>query len=341
MLPVKQVIITGERQAAVAEVPDPRPLEDWALVKVHYAPMCTEYKAWLAGRRLEGLGHEAVGEVVEVAQPCKVQVGDRVVVQPQYPCGKCRLCIAGDYIRCRQPYNFTQFTGSPYGQAMMAQYVLKPSWLLSPIPDDVSYQRAALAICGLGPTFGAFEIATVDAFDTVLLAGMGPVGLGGVINAKFRGARVIALEPLLWRRQKAKELGADHVLDPTTSDVLEQIMEITEGEGADCTVDCAGTLPAQELLLKATRPKGHFIFVALAVEPLSIRGTPDLVQTGVTVAGAWHYNLNAYPRLMRVIRESPLIDGLVSHIFGFSQVQKAFEVSASHNSAKVILDPWA
>jgi L-iditol 2-dehydrogenase len=335
-----KVIISGERRAEIIEVPDPHPIEDWAVVKVHVAPMCTEYKAFLDGKSHDNLGHEAVGEVVAIAQPCKVKVGDRVVVQPQYPCGKCRLCLAGDYIRCDRPYNFGEFTGSPHGQATMAQYVLRPSWLLTPIPDEVSYHRAGLAICGLGPTFGALQIAEVGAFDTVLIAGMGPVGLGGVINAKFRNARVIALEPLPWRQAKAKELGADHVLDPRDENVLARIMEITAGEGADCTVDCAGTLEAQKLLLRATRKRGWMIFVALAIEPFEIKGTPDLVRTGVKVTGAWHYNLNDYPKLMQVIRESPVIDRLISHVFGFSRVQEAFETSASHESAKVMLEPW-
>jgi L-iditol 2-dehydrogenase len=337
---MQQVIIAGERQTEIIEVPDPQPIEDWAVVKVAAAPMCTEYKWWLQGGRHEVLGHEAVGEVVAVAQPCRVNVGDRVVVQPQYPCGKCRLCGAGDYIRCTQTYDFAAFTGSRAGIGTMAQYVLKPSWLLSPIPEGVSYRHAGLAICGLGPTFGAFEIAGLGAFDTVVIAGMGPVGLGGVVNAKFRGAQVIALEPLPWRQAKARDLGADHVLDPQDDDVLGRIMSLTGGEGARCTVDCAGTTSAQRLLLKATRHGGWMVFVALAIDPFEVKGTPDLVQTGVKLAGAWHYNLNDYPRLMQVIRESPVIDRMISHVFGFSEVQQAFETSASHESAKVMLEPW-
>ena len=102
-----------------------------------------------------------------------------------------------------------------------------------------------------------------------------------------------------------------------------------------------GTLEAQRQLLQATRKSGWMIFVALAIEPFEIKGTPDLVRTGVKIAGAWHYNLNDYPKLMQVIRESPVIDKLISHVFGFSQVQEAFETSASHESAKVMLEPWA
>ena len=81
----------------------PEPKEDWVLVKVHAVPLCTEYKGWLSGN--EYLGHEAAGEVVEVAQPGKVKVGDRVVVMPGAPCGKCALCISGEYIHCEHFYD--------------------------------------------------------------------------------------------------------------------------------------------------------------------------------------------------------------------------------------------
>ena len=72
---MKQAAILGERQAGLVDVPDLEPKEDWAVVKVHAAPMCTEYHAFVDGRKSNGLGHEAAGEVVAVAQPGKVEVG--------------------------------------------------------------------------------------------------------------------------------------------------------------------------------------------------------------------------------------------------------------------------
>ena len=121
--------IVGERQADVVPAPVPEPKEDWAVVKVHASAMCTEYKTWMAGDRREVIGHEGAGEVVAVAQPGRVKVGDRVTVMPQYPCGNCALCRAGDYVYCEDTYDFAEFTGSRdgsgnvcplCGQALMA-----------------------------------------------------------------------------------------------------------------------------------------------------------------------------------------------------------------------------
>lgn len=337
---MKKAIIVGERQAQLVDVPDPQPKEDWVVVKVHATPMCTEYKLFLAGTRTEYLGHEAAGEVVAVAQPGRVKVGDRVVVMPLYACGKCELCLAGDYIHCEHNPDFARFVGSREGSATYAQYLLKPDWLLAPIPDGLSYDRASLALCALGPSFGAFQTMGVSAFDTVLITGLGPVGLGAVVNARYRGARVIAVDSVPYRVERARAMGAAAVLDPRDEGLAAKIKELTGGRGVDCALDCSGTVPAERLCIDATRRKGQVAYVGECNSDLTIRVSPDMIRKGLTIIGSWHYNLNAFPLIMKVIQESPLIDLLISHILPMSRIQEALETSASHNTAKIILHPW-
>ena len=127
----------------------------------------------------------------------------------------------------------------------MAQYLLKPDWLLPKIPDGVSYEHGGMACCGLGPSFGALQRMGVGAFDTLLVTGLGPVGLGGVINGKYRGARVIAVDSQPWRKDRAQALGADFVIDPSDKDALQQIVDLTDGIGVDAAVDCSGAVAAR------------------------------------------------------------------------------------------------
>jgi len=337
---MKRAVITGKRKAEIVEVPIPQPKEDWALVKIHSAPMCTEYKSWLDGTEVDLLGHEASGEVVEIDQACKVNVGDRVAVMPQLPCGKCRLCISGDYIHCQNNYDYKLFIGTDSDNSTMAQYILKPSWLLLPIPDNISYDLASLTCCALGPTFGAMQNMKVDAFDTVMITGAGPVGLGGIVNAKFLGAKVIIVQKSDWRKRRAKELGADIVLDPTDKDILRKINEFTNFRGVDVSIECSGSTKAQRLCIDATRRKGKVSFIGECEENLSIQASPDLIRKGLTIMGIWHYNLSYYSKIIKVIQDSPVIDKLISHVFPLKNIQKAMETCASHNSAKVILKPW-
>lgn len=331
--------ITGQRQAGLVEGPDPHAKEDWALVKITVVPMCTEYKSWVAGHATDHLGHEAVGEVVEVAQPGRVNVGDRVIVQPQYPCGKCHLCLCGEYIHCQDCLDVAGFLGSTNGTATMAQYILKPSWLLSPIPDEVSYEHASLALCGLGPTFNACQLTKLEAADTVLITGLGPVGLGGVVNARFRNARVIAVDMVPWRRERAMEMGAFATFSPDEEDLAARIRAMTTRKGVDVAIDTSGATSAHKLCLESLRRKGRFSLVqGFAESPVSLG---HFVWSGHQLFGAWHYNLGDYPKIMEVIRRSDLLELLISHRFPMSRIQDAFALQESGECAKVLLDPWA
>lgn len=333
--------IFGEREGGVIDVPEPKPKENWVLVKVHAAPMCTEYKSFANGRATTSLGHEASGEVVETAQPVRVAVGDRVAVMPQYPCGVCALCIRGDYIHCQHNVAFDQFTGSAEGRATMAQYLLKPDWLLPKLPDDVSYAHGGMACCGLGPTFGAAQRMGIGAFDTLMVTGLGPVGLGGVINGKHRGARVIAVDINPWRREKALALGADEVIDPADDHALQRVMDLTDGVGVDAAVDCSGAVPAHRLCIDAVRRRGQVAFVGECGEDTPLRISRDMIRKGITLVGSWHYNLQDMPKLMQVVRaNADKLDRLISHMFSLDDVQKAWELQTTGACAKVVLKPW-
>ncbi len=337
---MKKVVIAGPRRVELVDVPDPVAKDNFVVVKVLAAPMCTEYKGFVAGHPWSILGHEAAGEVVEVARPGRVKVGDRVVVMPQYPCGTCELCVAGDYIHCERCVDVAAFTGCSEGTATMAQYLVKQDWLLPRIPDEVSIDHGSLACCALGPSYGAFEAMGLCAKDAVLIAGAGPVGLGAVVNGVFRGARVLVAEGNAARAQRALELGAEAVVDPSAADVVAQLRDLTDGRGVDAAIDCAGCVPAERLCIDAARRKGRVAYVGECGDDLPIQVSPDLIRKGLTIHGSWHYNLRYAAEILRLIERSPLPARLISHVFPMSRAQEAFEVSASGEAAKIILHPW-
>ncbi len=337
---MQAVAITAVRQAELIDLPEPHARENWVVIKVHTAPMCTEYKAWLAGTPTQSLGHEAVGEVVEVAQPGKLRVGDRVVAMPLYACGQCALCVSGDFIHCQSGTSVQAFTGSAMGGATYAQYLLKPDWMAPRIPAGLPYDLAGLALCALGPSFGAMDRMHVDALDTILITGLGPVGLGAVVNAAYRGARIIAMDAVPYRADYARRLGAETVLDPTDPQALQAVIELTGGLGVDKALDCSGNVRAERFCLDAVRRRGQVAFVGECNDPLEIKVSPDLLRKGIAVHGSWHYNLNLYPQVMQVIQRSPVAAQLISHTFPMSRAQQALALSATHETAKIMLHPW-
>ncbi|HXD10674.1 MAG TPA: zinc-binding dehydrogenase [Anaerolineales bacterium] len=337
---MKKAVILGQRQAGLIDVPDPQPVKDWVVVKVHASALCTEYKSYLVGRELELGGHEGVGEVVAMAQPGSVKIGDRVVILPQLPCGNCDLCRRGDCVYCEHSLDFEKVFGNKNGFGTFGQYVLKPDWMLPPIPENVSYEHATMAIDGIGASFGAFQAIDINAFDILLVTGLGPVGLGAVVNARFRGTRVIGVEPVPWRRERGLHMGAEAVFDPGDQDLVAKIHALTGGKGVTCAVDCSGNVQSQRLCIDATRRRGRVAFVGESQDALTIRISPDMIRKGLTIVGSWLYNVADFPKVMQVIQESPLIDLLISHVIPMSQIQDGFELLASGQCAKVVINPW-
>jgi L-iditol 2-dehydrogenase len=337
---MKQVFITGPKKSEIREVTTPKAKEDWALIKIYVAPMCTEYKQYDSGQVIHPLGHEAAGEVVEVAQPGKVNVGDRVVVMPQFPCGKCDLCLAGEYIHCQNIVDQKLYSGSEFGSSTYAQYILKPSWLFPIIPDDISIEHASMLCCGLGPTFGAMERMKTGAGDTVLITGLGPVGLGGIINARYRNCKVIGITKNTYRANLARELGAEKILNPDDPDLEKQILAITSGKGVTCSVECSGDPQAMRTILNITARNGKVAFVGES-ENLSLRISDDLIRNGLTLYGIWHYNLNGIPKLFNLVRESKTsMDILITHKYSINDVADAWELQQERECGKVLLLPW-
>jgi len=231
-------------------------------------------------------------------------------------------------------------TGSTTGRGTFGQYILKPSWLLPKIPDDVSYAKATMAIDGIGASFGGFQSINVNAQDTILITGLGPVGQGAIVNARYRNARVIGVEPAPWRTERGREMGAEAVLDPKDPDILDQILDLTDARGVDCAADCSGRVSSQRLCIDAVRRKGRIAFVGECLDDLTIRVSPDFNRKGLTVTGNWLYNRGDFPKVMKIIQESPLIDLLISHEMPMSQIQECFEMLARGESGKIVVDPW-
>lgn len=329
---MRQVRIAGYRQAELETVPMPSLRDGWALVKILAAPLCAEYKLFRSGRPFHYIGHEAAGVVVERAAGASVDVGDRVVVMPQYPCGRCRHCTRGEFIYCKD--NLDLDAGA------LAEYIAKPSWLLAPIPDDVTIDVGALACCGLGPSFGAEERAGVDGSTTLLVTGLGPVGLGAVVNGVHRGARVFGVDQNPFRAQLARDLGAAGVLDPRDDDVLQQVRAACGGDGPDVGVDCSGVPTAHRLLIDAVRSRGVVVLVGETMDPTPIRASPDMIRKGMTIMGSWHYALPDFPQVMDVLRTFAGVERLITHRFPLDQIQTAFEVSEEQRCGKVVLHPF-
>ncbi|MEA2494424.1 MAG: hypothetical protein QOJ29_2335 [Thermoleophilaceae bacterium] len=342
---MKTVQIDGRRSCSLVEKPKPAIDRDYVLLKVLVAPMCNEYIAYTDGVYLErnrpdSLGHEVAGEVVAAPRGSSLRPGARVVALCGFPCGRCEECRRGYYSHCGATEDPLEVCASRSGECGFAQYAVKPDWLVVPVPDDVSLEHASMACCGLGPTFGAMQRMRIGPASTVLITGMGAVGLGGVINASYRGATTIGVSRTEYRANLARELGCHQVVDPSSGDALEQILELTSGRGVDFAIDCSGQPQYQRLAIQAAARLGCVTFLA---EPgtVELQVDEDLVQKGVTLRGSLDINRGDAEALLRLIREVPdKIERFITHRYALEAIGEAFERQATYQCGKIVLYPW-
>lgn len=333
---MKVAALTKPGVVEIIERPRPVAYRDLVVVKILVAPMCTEFKARSEGDVSDRLGHEAAGVVVDAGTSTRVAVGDRVSVMPGNACGRCRYCTAGEHIHCPFGRDVLVESGNEYGLATYAEYILKPDWLLLPVPDDVSLVHASAACCLLGPTFNAMQRMNVTNTDSLLVAGAGPVGLGGVINGIMRGATVLSLEPNPWRAELAHRIGAT-VFDPTATDIEQRVLDATEGWGVTASVETSGVPSNPALLARLSARRAHMSIVAWGLEIT----LPPLVPLGLDIHGCWHWKHQTDGwRMIETIRSSrKLLDQAITHRFALTDVSEAMDVQVSGNCGKVLLFP--
>jgi alcohol dehydrogenase len=205
------------------------------------------------------LGHEAVGRVVEKGSAVTTLAeGDRVLVSCITSCGRCRFCKEGHYGLC------SGGGGWIFGHlidGLQAEYARVPfaDTSVHKVPSELSDEQV-LFLADILPT--AYEVGVlngkVDPGDTVAIVGAGPIGLATIMTAKlYTPARVIAIDLADARLEKAREFGADFVINNGREDAVAVVQDLTHGLGADVVVEAVGVPDTFELCTALVRPGGH------------------------------------------------------------------------------------
>ena len=186
------------------------------------------------------LGGDSAGEIAEIGSAVRGRsVGERVVVNPRMTCDQCRQCAAGQDEFCENSGMLGSSRSGSY-----AEYVAVPSTSAVPIPDTLSFEEAASLPTVYLPSWTILvRKGALKSWETALvLSASAGVGTAGVQVAKrVAGATVIATTSTDEKAARARELGADHVINYATEDIAERVREITGGRGADVVLDHVGS----------------------------------------------------------------------------------------------------
>ncbi len=213
------------------------------------------------------MGHEVVGRIVSIGGGVSPdRVGERVIVYYYVGCGACRYCRVGDEQLCpqvRAEYGFVSDGG-------YAEYVTVPARNAVPLPATVSDVDAAPIGCGVTTAVHAAKLAGLEIGEWAVVYGIGGVGFGLVQLAHARGAQVIAVGRSAAKLDKARDLGAEFIVNAAHEAVADRIRAITGGAGADVIFECVGTAETMREASAALGRRGRLVFIGYSPDSFTV-----------------------------------------------------------------------
>ncbi len=282
-------------------------------------------------------GHEFFGHIVEMGENVSgYELGDRLIADQIVPCGKCRFCKDGHYWMC-QPHNIFGFQKENNGG--MAEYVRFPKTaVISRVPDTMTIENALL-IEPYGCSKHAVDRGSITNEDVVVISGAGTLGLGMVTYARMKNPKkLIVLDMMDARLEKAKEFGADIVWNPGNVDVVKEIEELTDGYGCDVYIEATGHPSSVIQGLGMVRKLGRFVEFSVFGAPTTVDWSIIGDRKELDILGA-HLSPYAYPFVIENIQNGKLkTSGVVSKEFKIEEWEKAFEyATGKHGDFKVAI----
>ncbi len=280
------------------------------------------------------IGHEFVGEVAEIGNDVKnVEVGDRVVVEPILYCGKCYACKAGRPNVCEGLEVMGVHTDGGF-----QEYIAVPEDKAHKFNKELDWKEAVL-IEPFTIAAQATSRGDVREGDYVFIIGAGPIGLSVLQYAKYRGATCIVSDIDNEKLETAKKHGADYIVNSIEDDVAKKVYEITNGMGANVTIDAACLIQTFEQAVNVTSAAGRIVVMGFIDKPSSIPQLP-ITKKEITISGS-RLQSNKFPEVVKLFNENKLNpSALVSHVFNFTEINKAIELieNPEEKTSKVILE---
>jgi L-iditol 2-dehydrogenase len=343
---MKALVYTKPYCFEYSDFPDPAVGDDDVLVRIKACGICgSDVHGFTGktGRRIPPLimGHEAAGIVEDMGRNVAgFEKGDRVCFDSTVYCNTCEACRKGFYNRCdkRQVLGVSIPAFKRHGA--FAEYVAVPSWIVSKIPDQMSFVHAAL----LEPaSIGAHAAsrAPISASDTVLVMGAGTIGLFILQGARLRGAaKVIAVDIDEFRLGVAGKLGADAIINPRKSDLKKAVLELTKGKGADVALEAVGYAKTFADAVSVTKLGGCVVAVG-NLEKKAEFDLQELVARELTFTGSYASS-GEFRQCIDLVASGRInVEPLISDVLPLEEGPHAFErlLKAEENLLKIVLEP--
>ncbi len=336
-------------------MPNVGPLD--ALIKISTTTICGTDVHILKGEypvaRGLTVGHEPVGVIHQLGSAVKgYREGQRVVAGAITPSGWSNACLCGvgSQDGAGTPHGWKAMGGWKFGNTIdgcQAEYVVVPDAManLAAVPDDLSDEQVLMCPDIMSTGFGGAERGGIRIGDSVAVFAQGPIGLCATAGAKLSGATtIIGVDRLRNRLEIAKRMGADHVIDSSAVDPVEEIMRLTDGRGVDVAIEALGTQATFEACLRVLRPGG-------TLSSLGVYSGDLKISLGAFAAGLGEHTIvtslcpggkERMRRLMSVIQAGRVdLSPMVTHRFRLDDIEAAYELFSHQRDGvlKVAITP--
>ena len=335
----KGAFMRGTDKMIIKEIEVPEVGEKEPLVQLEYVGICGSdvhyfhhgncgaYKVNLEEDYM--LGHECAGTVVKVGANVKdLKVGDKVALEPGITCGQCEFCKAGKYNLCPD----VVFLATPPVQGCYEEYIAFPENMCFKLPENMTTKEGCL-IEPLSVGFHAANQGDVQVGESVVILGAGCIGLVTLLACKAHGAgNIIVADIVDARLEKAKELGATHVINSKEVNALEEIASLTGGKGADKVFETAGSPITIAQTAFAVKRGGTITLVGLSAQEEINYNFAQIMDKEATIKSVFRYR-NIYPKAIEAVSAGAIdVNGIVTHEFDLEHIQEAFEEAINNKT---------
>ncbi|MEO5316263.1 NAD(P)-dependent alcohol dehydrogenase [Pseudarthrobacter sp. CC12] len=330
-------VLVGTKDLTIENRKLPEHASDEVLIKIAAVGVCGSDVHYYRHGRIGDfvvdaplvLGHEVSGTIVAVGEDVDpARVGQRVAIEPQRPCGKCRECRAGHYNLCPK----MEFYATPPIDGAFAEYAVIQDAFAHAIPDNLTDEAAAL-LEPLSVAITTMRKAHVVPGSSVLIAGAGPIGIICAQTAKaFGAAEVIVTDLVAEKRERALTYGATRVIDPVEVDVANAGLDV------NAFIDASGSPRAVTAGIKAVRPAGYVVLVGLGNPEMTLP-VEHIQNYEINVTGIFRYTDTWTAAIHLVSSGLVELDSLVTGRFGLDEVEAALDSDQDPTSLKSVVYP--
>ena len=338
---MKAVLMTALKKVELLEVPEPpAPGPQEVLLAIESVGVCGSdvhyYNDGRVGDQIITLpyavGHECSATVLAVGAGVKrVKAGDRVAVEPAISCGQCDQCRAHRHHTCRK----LQFLGTPnQREGCLRERLIMPEENCFPLAAKTTLDQGAL-VEPLSIAVYSARLGAPQPGHTVAVLGTGPIGVGVLLVLRQMGVeKVYASEPLAYRREHARQLGARHTLDPFAGDIA-QAWQPVEPLGFDIVYECCGQQEAVDDALRLLKPGGTLVLVGIpTVNRISL--AMDLARRKeITLRNVRRQNECVTPALKFIESGAIPMHKLQTHTFPLTKASEAFDLVANYRDGVI------